>query len=305
MDLDFDINETRKDTEMVLVTNEILDKLKNEYIELENKLTKFKNIMSNNEFNQLEFKYYNGDLNLNDKENFLNYKKTIEKLQLETNIKESYYTILEAFQRKQVEYATFVSERDNKLNFIKGNETNIPFSEIDNILREAQSNQNILINIHNHPRDSFISNSDLKLLTNKNISSMHIISGSRIQIFNKLENFDLIEFNVLFKNKFMNLLINKDKTYSNDFNENKLIQREIQLLSLNEKQDLLKIIEQEIQSKKINSDPLEPFSKISELAIKMNISIEEYEENFEKVFQELVEKLINENKLEFKIINFS
>lgn len=305
MDLDFDINETRKDTEMVLVTNETLDKLKNEYIELENKLTKFKNIMSNNEFNQLEFKYYNGDLNLNDKENFLNYKKTIEKLQLETNIKESYYTILEAFQRKQVEYATFVSERDNKLNFIKGNETNIPFSEIDNILREAQSNQNILINIHNHPRDSFISNSDLKLLTNKNISGMHIISGNRIQIFNKLENFDLIEFNVLFKNKFINLLINKDKTYSNDFNENKLIQREIQLLSLNEKQDLLKIIEQEIQSKKINSDPLEPFSKISELAIKMNISVEEYEENFEKVFQELVEKLINENKLEFKIINFS
>lgn len=305
MDLDYDINETRKDTEMVLVTNEILDKLKNEYIELENKLTKFKNVMSNNEFNQLEFKYYNGDLNLNDKENFLNYKKTIEKLQLETNIKESYYTILEAFQRKQVEYATFVSERDNKLNFIKGNETNIPFSEIDNILREAQSNQNILINIHNHPRDSFISNYDLKLLTNKNISGMHIISGNRIQIFNKLENFDLIEFNVLFKNKFINLLINKDKTYSNDFNENKLIQREIQLLSLNEKQDLLKIIEQEIQSKKINSDPLEPFSKISELAIKMNISVEEYEENFEKVFQELVEKLINENKLEFKIINFS
>ncbi len=118
MDFNYEINEIREDNKMVLVTNDILEKLKNEYIESETKLDKFKNIIPHNEYKELEFKYYNNDLNINDKKAFLNYKNNLEKLQLETNIKESYYVIMEAFQRKQIEYSTFVSERDDKLNFI-------------------------------------------------------------------------------------------------------------------------------------------------------------------------------------------
>lgn len=172
------------------------------------------------------------------------------------------------------------------------------------IIEEAISNKNILINIHNHPRDSFISNSDIKLLTNKNISAIHIISGNRILIFEKLEKFDLVEFNKLFNNELANLLINKDKNYSNDFYENKFIQNEIQIITEYQKNILLEMIKLDVRSQELGSDKVEAFDDISDLMIRMNIKKDDYYDAFEIALNDTINILQNKNKIIHKEISF-
>lgn len=300
MEMDFNLEEQRKDSPMVLVSNETLTKLENNYLVSLKTLNELKTLINYNNYLKLEINYYKNELSPNEKESFLNYKNNLEKLQLETNIKESYFEILRKFQNNQIEYATFVSERNNELNFVTGNEYGIDSNKIVPILNESIANKNVLINIHNHPRDNFISNSDIKLLTNKNISSMHIISGNRIQIFDKLNDFNIVEFDVLFKNELTNLLINKDKIYSNDFYENKLIQREIQLLNEIDKNRLLNMIMLEIQSKEIGSGPLESFDNISDLMIRMNIQTDNYYDSFEMALKSTLDVLKSKNKINYK-----
>ena len=114
----YNLEENRKDKPMVLVTNEILEKFKNNYEESLSHLNNFKSLMNNDDYLKLEEKYYVNKLTNEEKEVFIDYKNNLEKLQLNTNIKKSYSKIMNNYKDEQIEYATFVSEQNNELNFI-------------------------------------------------------------------------------------------------------------------------------------------------------------------------------------------
>lgn len=278
----YNIEENRRDKPMVLVTNEILEKFKNSYEESLSHLNSLKSLINNNDYLKLEEKYYVNKLTDKEKEVFIDYKNNLEKLQLDTNIKKSYSKIMYNYKDEQIEYATFVSEQNNDLNFISGDEYGISSEKIDPILKKIKANNIIAINIHNHPRDSNISIGDLYLLSDKNISAMHIISGNRIQIYNKLENFNELEFNKIFNPYLRDLLIDENKNYSDDFTTNKLIQHNIKNLKIIEKNIIYGIVSNYINDLENNRELIIPFDNNSRFARSLNITVDEYYENFEK-----------------------
>lgn len=303
MDINYSIDELRRDKDMCLVNDDTLKLLENDYIESLDKLKKIENLVTKNDYIISEEMFYKGDLLQKDKINFLKYKNTLEKLQLETNIKQSYYEILKKFKNNQIEYTTFVDAFNKDIKIVSGDEYSIPNIKIQEFLLNAKENNLIMVNIHNHPRNSDISLNDIFLLTNKNISQMHIISGNRIQIIKKLENFESKEFNVLFNSKLRDKIINENFNYTNNNYLNKQIQHNIKNLDILNKNILLEIIKGYMFDKELKREQLLPFDYNSILATNMDVDLNYFYEQFESSLNETLDLMQKRKTLELDYIN--